>query len=242
MLVFLSLLVVIITFQSCFVPQPEFMVSELTQLSPTEYHDRLVLNQPDIMEYNNSNIPPPKQELPDEGNLFGFNSFVSQLPRIQHTFSRETEEQAVLRESRQQSVKDGFKHAWKGYKTYAMGHDELKPVSNQAHDPFGGWGATIADALSTMQIMELYVEFDEAVDTIVRTNFSVSSNNDISTFETIIRYLGGFLSAYELSGDRRLLDKAEEVGQVVIKAFDTKFGLPYHRWNIEKYILSLVIS
>jgi mannosyl-oligosaccharide alpha-1,2-mannosidase len=126
--------------------------------------------------------------------------------------------------------------------TYAMGHDELKPVSNQAHDPFGGWGATIADALSTMQIMELYGEFDEAVDTIVRTNFSVSSNNDISTFETIIRYLGGFLSAYELSGDRRLLDKAEEVGQVVIKAFDTKFGLPYHRWNIEKYILSLVIS
>jgi hypothetical protein len=128
MLVFLSLLVVIITFQSCFVPQPEFMVSELTQLSPTEYHDRLVLNQPDIMEYNNSNIPPPKQELPDEGNLFGLNSFVSQLPRIQHTFSRETEEQAVLRESRQQSVKDGFKHAWKGYSKLIILHVQSTTV------------------------------------------------------------------------------------------------------------------
>lgn len=117
-----------------------------------------------------------------------------------------------------------------------MGHDELKPVSNQAYDPFGGWGATIADALSTMQVMELYDEFDEAVDTIINTNFSMSTNNDISTFETIIRYLGGFLSAYELSGDQRLLRKAEEVGQVVINAFDTKFGLPYHRWNIAKYV------
>jgi mannosyl-oligosaccharide alpha-1,2-mannosidase len=118
--------------------------------------------------------------------------------------------------------------------TYAMGHDELKPVSNQSYDPFGGWGATIADALSTMLIMELPEEFEHAVEKIVQTNFSVTTNKDISTFETIIRYLGGFLSAYELSGDKRLLRKAEEVGHVVINAFDTKFGLPYHRWNIAR--------
>lgn len=121
-----------------------------------------------------------------------------------------------------------------GLVTHAMGHDELKPVTNRSHDPFGGWGATIADALSTILVMELHQEFEDAVDTISRTNFSTSSNKDISTFETIIRYLGGFLSAYELSGDSRLLLKAEEVGQVVIGAFDTRFGLPYHRWNIER--------
>src|ERR1700710_2007983 len=99
-----------------------------------------------------------------------------------------------------------------------MGHDELKPVSNRPHDPFGGWGATITDALSTMLIMELHDEFENAVDIIVETNFFSTINKDISTFETIIRYLGGFLSAYELSGDKRLLQKAEEVGHVVINA------------------------
>ena len=30
---------------------------------------------------------------------------------------------------RQKAVVDAFKHAWKGYKTYAWGHDHLRPIS-----------------------------------------------------------------------------------------------------------------
>lgn len=115
-----------------------------------------------------------------------------------------------------------------------MGHDELKPVTNKPADPFGGWGATVADAISTMLVMELFDEFEDATNTISLTNFSVTDDKDISTFETIIRYLGGFLSAYELSGDKRMLQKAEEVGNVIIDAFDTDSGLPYHRWDMGK--------
>lgn len=117
---------------------------------------------------------------------------------------------------------------------YAMGHDELKPVTNKPADPFGGWGATVADAISTMLVMELFDDFEDATNTISLTNFSVTDDKDISTFETIIRYLGGFLSAYELSGDERMLQKAEEVGKVIIDAFDTDSGLPYHRWDMGK--------
>lgn len=41
-------------------------------------------------------------------------------------------------------------------------------------------------------------------------------------FETGIWYLGGFLSAYDLSGEQVLLDKAEELGDYLLNAF--QFG------------------
>jgi mannosyl-oligosaccharide alpha-1,2-mannosidase len=43
-----------------------------------------------------------------------------------------------------------------------------------------------------------------------------------SVFETSIRYLGGILSAYELSGEKfpRLVDKAKEVADKMAFAWD----------------------
>lgn len=55
---------------------------------------------------------------------------------------------------RLEAVCDAFRHAWKGYKDYAWGHDELKPISKS----FGEWfglGLTLIDALDTMWIMGL---------------------------------------------------------------------------------------
>lgn len=55
---------------------------------------------------------------------------------------------------RQKSVVDAFLHAWKGYKTYAWGHDHLKPISQTSNDWFH-LGLTIIDSLDTMYIMGL---------------------------------------------------------------------------------------
>lgn len=55
---------------------------------------------------------------------------------------------------RLEAVRDAFRHAWKGYKEYAWGHDELKPISKS----FGEWfglGLTLIDSLDTMWIMGL---------------------------------------------------------------------------------------
>ena len=30
-----------------------------------------------------------------------------------------------------------FRHAWEGYRTYAWGHDALRPLSRSAHDGYG---------------------------------------------------------------------------------------------------------
>lgn len=56
--------------------------------------------------------------------------------------------------SRQKAVVDALKHAWKGYKEFAWGHDNLKPMSMGSHDWFG-LGLTIVDSLDTLYIMDL---------------------------------------------------------------------------------------
>ena len=47
-----------------------------------------------------------------------------------------------------------MKHAWKGYKTYAWGHDHLKPISKSRND-WLNLGLTLIDALDTLWIMDL---------------------------------------------------------------------------------------
>ena len=55
---------------------------------------------------------------------------------------------------RQKSVVDAFLHAWKGYTSYAWGHDHLRPISQTYNDWFH-LGLTIIDSLDTMYIMGL---------------------------------------------------------------------------------------
>jgi mannosyl-oligosaccharide alpha-1,2-mannosidase len=109
--------------------------------------------------------------------------------------------------------------------------DELTPVKGGRHDPFGGWGATLVDSLDTLWIMGLKEEFEHAVAAASKINFDKVPNHDINVFETNIRYLGGFLAAYDLSGDKRLLTKAREVGELLYVAFDTPNRMPLTRWN-----------
>lgn len=56
--------------------------------------------------------------------------------------------------SRQQAVVAAFKHSWDGYKKYAWGHDNVKPMSKKYHEWFG-LGLTIVDSLDTIYIMGL---------------------------------------------------------------------------------------
>lgn len=44
---------------------------------------------------------------------------------------------------------------------------------------------------------------------------------NVNVFETTIRVLGGLLAAYHLSAEEALLDKAEDLGRRLAKAFDS---------------------
>lgn len=51
-------------------------------------------------------------------------------------------------------MQEAFRHAWKGYKDFAWGHDELRPLSKSYSEWFG-LGLTLIDALDTMWILGL---------------------------------------------------------------------------------------
>lgn len=131
---------------------------------------------------------------------------------------------------RQQAVVDAFKHAWKGYKANAWGHDNLKPISGGYSDWFG-LGLTLVDALDTIYIMNLKDEFQEARDW-VANDLNFNKNQEVNLFETTIRVLGGLLSAYHLSGDPVFLEKATDLGDRLMPAFKTPSGIPFSDTNL----------
>lgn len=157
------------------------------------------------------------------------------MPKLQAKFGKETEVVRADRIKKRDAVKEAFLHAWKGYKERAWGRDELMPISGSSKDPFNGWGATLIDSLDTMWIMGLKDEFEEALEMVKKTNFKTSRRSDIPIFETTIRYLGGLLGAYDVSEGKYkiLLDKAVELGDIMIGSFDTPNRMPdtFYQWK-----------
>ena len=124
-------------------------------------------------------------------------------------------------------------HAWDGYKKYAWGHDDLKPLSKTYHD----WYAepllmTPVDALDTMIIMGLKEEAQTTREYIAG-NLSFDKDIEVQNFEVTIRLLGGLLSSYQLTGDKRLLNLAEDLGKRLLPVFDSPTGLPYRYINLK---------
>ncbi|CAM9287540.1 unnamed protein product, partial [Heterosigma akashiwo] len=95
-------------------------------------------------------------------------------------------------QQRQDAVVDAFLWAWKGYKTYAWGQDELKPISKSSQN-WLGLGLTLVDSLDTMWLMGLHDEFAEAQEW-VENELSFDKDVEVNFFETTIRVLGGLLS------------------------------------------------
>jgi mannosyl-oligosaccharide alpha-1,2-mannosidase len=155
------------------------------------------------------------------------------IPKIQSIFPTESVEARMLREERLKAIKETFIHTWKGYKECAWLTDELAPISGGNKSTFGGWAATLVDSLDTLWLMDLREDFEAAVAAVRDIDFTSADAESINIFETTIRYLGGFLAAYDVSGGRYpvLLEKAREVGEMLYAAFDTPNRMPVARWD-----------
>ncbi|XP_023712237.1 mannosyl-oligosaccharide alpha-1,2-mannosidase IA isoform X1 [Cryptotermes secundus] len=138
---------------------------------------------------------------------------------------------------RRLKVKEMMKHAWDNYMRYAWGKNELRPISKRGHSAsiFGSMslGATIVDGLDTLYIMGLEEEFKEGRDWIAE-NFDINlATTDLSVFETNIRFVGGLLTCFALTGDVIFRDKAEQVARKLLPAFQTQTGIPHSLINIK---------
>jgi hypothetical protein len=129
-------------------------------------------------------------------------------------------------------VKGEFLHAWQGYRHYAWGHDALLPLSKAPRD----WYAkpllmTPVDALDTLLLMGFDNEAKDARK-LIDKKLSFDADIDVKHFEVVIRLLGGLLSAYQRTGDPRLLALADDLGKRLLPAFDSPTGLPYVNVNL----------
>lgn len=162
------------------------------------------------------------------------------IPKIQYDFAIESDEARTTRQSRLKRVKDEIERAWGGYKRFAWMHDELSPVSAKYRDPFCGWAATLVDSLDTLWIAGLKEDFDKAAKAVKEIDFTITERNEIPVFETTIRYLGGLLAAFDVSGGHEggydvLLEKAVELAEILMGIFDTPNRMPvlYYNWKPE---------
>lgn len=146
-------------------------------------------------------------------------------------------------------VRQDFLHAWGGYKQYAWGHDELRPLTKGYRDWYsntpttakaavaGDPGAssllmTPVDALDTMVLMGLKDEAKEDRE-LIDKQLSFDKDIYVKNFEITIRLLGGLLSSYQLTGDKRLLELADDLGTRLLPAFSSPTGMPYVFVNLK---------
>jgi len=129
-------------------------------------------------------------------------------------------------------VRTEFLHAWNNYERYAWGHDDLRPLSKTAHDWYGqSLLMTPVDALDTLVLMNLDAEAARTRSLIVN-ELSFGRDVYVKNFEVTIRLLGGLLSSYQLTGDKRLLNLAEDLGTRLLPVFNSPTGLPYVYVNL----------
>ncbi|CAO1377523.1 unnamed protein product [Diamesa serratosioi] len=204
-----------------------------------------ILEKPELLLNNNRIIPIVPIPVPDhknhqknqhnENNMEKSPNSVTTSSEL--LYQANGEDQDPVARERREKVKEMMLHAWNNYKLYAWGKNELKPLSKRAHTGsiFGSFdmGATIVDSLDTLYIMGLKKEFDEGRDWIAR-RFSLDNvSADISVFETNIRYVGGLLAAYALTGDQLFKEKAQYVADKMLPAFQTPTGIPYALINFK---------
>ncbi|KAK3336476.1 endoplasmic reticulum mannosyl-oligosaccharide 1,2-alpha-mannosidase [Cercophora scortea] len=150
---------------------------------------------------------------------------------------------------RRERVREAMELSWDAYERYAWGHDEFHPISKTGrHMAPKGLGWIIIDSLDTLMLMNLTSRLTHARQWL-STELTWDQDQDVNTFETTIRMLGGLLSAHYLStefpdmapisdddpgkpGEDLYLEKAKDLADRLVAAFESPSGIPYASVNL----------
>lgn len=140
---------------------------------------------------------------------------------------------AADREALAQRTRAEFQHAWKGYEKFASGFDELRPTTRKGRNWKEGHTLlmTPVDALDSLILLGFKKEADKTRE-LIATKLNLDQDLEVKNFEITIRILGGLLSGFQLTGDRRLLTLAEDLGTRLLPVFDSPTGMPYMYVNL----------
>jgi mannosyl-oligosaccharide alpha-1,2-mannosidase len=178
-----------------------------------------------------------KEKYPVQSMIQLPNGKPAKIPKIQRQILRHpTSAEQKATDDRRDAIKATFSRGWTAYRKHAWKKDELMPIGGDFRN-FGNWAATLVDSLGTLLIMGMKEEFEEAITALETIDFSRNDKNELNIFDITVRYLGGLLSAYDLSNKEYpvLLEKALDLGDMIYAAFDTPNRLPITRWHWKGY-------
>ncbi|KAK7790855.1 hypothetical protein R5R35_010728 [Gryllus longicercus] len=162
---------------------------------------------------------------------------VPPAPSNRYPDTNDGEDRDPVTRERRAKVKEMMRHAWDNYVRYAWGKNELRPISKRGHSGSifgsGSLGATIVDGLDTLYIMGMHEEFKQGRDWIAESLDINSLSIDLSVFETNIRFVGGLLACFALTGDVMFRDKAAQIAEKLLPAFQTQTGIPNALVNLK---------
>ncbi|CEJ85751.1 Putative Glycosyl hydrolase family 47 [[Torrubiella] hemipterigena] len=162
------------------------------------------------------------------------------------------EKEIVDWDHRREQVVEAFQLSWDSYERHGWGYDEYHPIAKTGkHMAPKGLGWIIIDSLDTLILMNQTSRLKHAREWI-STSLTWEQNQDVNTFETTIRMLGGLLSAHYLStefpdlapqtdddpgkeGEDLYLEKAMDLASRLMSAFDSPSGIPYASVNLEQF-------
>ncbi|KAK9460685.1 glycoside hydrolase [Lipomyces oligophaga] len=138
---------------------------------------------------------------------------------------------------KQDAIREAFLESWEDYASHALGKDVYHPLSKRSENMApNGLGWIVVDSIDTMMIMKLQEPLEVARNWIAN-NLTYDQDYEVNTFETTIRMLGGLLSAHYLSGfDDLYLEKAVDLANRLLGAFDSTSGVPYASVNLHTYM------
>lgn len=131
------------------------------------------------------------------------------------------------------SVKQEFVKSWDAYKRYAWGHDVLLPQTKTYTD----WyeqpiRISQIDAYSTMKVMGLQKQARD-IEKFVTDSCNFDIDVYVKTFDVNNRVLGGLLYMYSCTHQPKVLERAKDFGDRLLKAFKSPTGIPYYWVNLK---------
>ncbi|EFA82442.1 glycoside hydrolase family 47 protein [Heterostelium album PN500] len=135
---------------------------------------------------------------------------------------------------RASAVRNAMKFAWDRYVEFAWGDDELTPLQKKGKNWFH-LGLSIVDGMDTLYFMGLEEEFATAREWVAtKLDHRKDTGEGLSVFEVTIRMLGAYLAMYEQTGDQMFLEKAEDIGNILLMAFPSDSPFPKTYLNFAK--------
>lgn len=136
-----------------------------------------------------------------------------------------------------EDVRAQMSWAWRHYVERCLGQDQIKPVSGGGEAFFfpdgPPLGLTIVEALDTLYVMGLDSEVEEGIRWIAQSlNFDI--DGEVQLFETGIRLVGGLLSGWHGTHEKKLLALAKDLADRLSPAFTkSPTGMPYRFVNLK---------